>query len=144
MYEEGSIVGKTFPNAKLVTNFGKETRLRQLSEAPYTLVVLYRPSNEGYRNTINQLTLDRSIENAIIDKQLAVVLINMESDLEELRLLSTSFPNIWRRTALIQQIDSVPMPFNPTMYLLDSNWIVVQQRPDIESILKAVDKHKQQ
>ena len=144
VYEEGSIVGKAFPNIKLITNFGKETSLRQLSEAPLTLVVFYRPSNESYRNTINQLSLDRNIENAIIDKQLAVVLINMESDFEELRLLSTSFPNIWRRTALTQQIDNVPIPFNPTMYLLDRKWTVVQQRPDIESILKAVDKQKRQ
>lgn len=144
VYEEGSIVGKTFPNAKLVTNFGKETTLRQLSSAPYTLVVLYSPSNESYRNAINQLTLDRGIENAIIDKDLAVVLIDMESNADELHLLSPSFPNIWRRTALTQPLDSVPIPFNPTMYLLDSKWRVVIQRPDIESILKMVEKNKQQ
>lgn len=143
VYEEGSLIGKRFPDIRVVTSFGMETSLRRITDTPYTLVVLYRPGTEGYRNTLNQLSLDRGIENAIIDHDLTIVAVDMESDLEELRLLATSFPSIWRRTALCESI-SVPTPLNPTMYLIDSSRRVVLQRPDIESVLKVVDKHKQQ
>lgn len=141
--EDNSIVGKQFPDAKLITNYGKETTLNQLVSTPYTLVVLYWPGDDGYHHAINQLTLDHGIENAIIDKQLSVVVINMEGNAEELHTLASSFPTIWRLTALTTELEDVPTPLNPTIYLIDSSSEVLQQNPDIETLLKAVNKSEQ-
>lgn len=139
-----SIVGKVFPDAKLVTNYGKETSLNQLLSTPYALLVLYRPSDDDYHHSINQLTLDHGIENAIIDKQLSVVVINLEGNLDELHTLASAFPTIWRLTALTDDLEDVPTPLNPTVYLINSDSEVLLQNPDTETLLKAVNTAVQQ